>query len=323
MTVPSQQLDKIEVAIVENLEINGRLPVATLAKKLAVDTKVINRRLGRLLDERFIRIMAVPHPGVLGYHKQAYVMLNVKPNKLSTVAEKLTSYSSVHMVMMTAGIFDIVGVILTRNMRELSTLLREEIATIPGIDKMETSVCLDIPKASMSYLSPHGHLFANGPVLDSTNHTWPELDETDLDIIRILERNGRRPVTEISRELGVSRPTVHKKLQLLLEYGCIRVVALSYPMYPNPMGEETMVMIGLNPRLKDIATTVEALADHPKVHSILTTTGRYKIVIAAWFEGSQQLSDFLKIRLGAELHLDNAEVLTIIDTPKFRMSVPT
>ncbi len=323
MAVSHQKLDKIEVAIVENLEIDGRLPVTTLAKKLSVDAKLINRRLERLLDERCIRVVAIPHPGALGYHTQAYVMLNVRPSELSAVAEKLASLRLIHIVLTTAGIYDIVAIVLTRNMQEMSTLLREEIAPIAGIERMETAVCLEIRKASMSYLSPHGHLFVNAPVLSGANHAWPELDELDLDIIRILERNGRRPVTEISKELGVSRPTVHKKLQLLLGNGCIRVVALAYPMYPRPTGEETMVMIGLSPSLGDIDTTVKTLASYPKVHSILTTTGRYKIVIAAWFEGSQQLSDFMRITLGTELHLDSAEVLTIIDTPKFRMSVPT
>ncbi|MCF8068971.1 MAG: Lrp/AsnC family transcriptional regulator [Desulfobacterales bacterium] len=55
------------------------------------------------------------------------------------------------------------------------------------------------------------------------------LDDTDSQIIRLLETNGRMPNTEIAKQTGISEATVRKRLQRLLDNECIRILPVGDP----------------------------------------------------------------------------------------------
>lgn len=48
-----------------------------------------------------------------------------------------------------------------------------------------------------------------------------ELDETDMDILRLLSENARRPFSDIAEEVGLSGPAVSDRVQRLREAGVI------------------------------------------------------------------------------------------------------
>ena len=53
--------------------------------------------------------------------------------------------------------------------------------------------------------------------------TLKKLDQVDLKIITLLREDARRPIVEIAREIGISRPTVLKRLRRILKKGTIRI----------------------------------------------------------------------------------------------------
>ena len=48
------------------------------------------------------------------------------------------------------------------------------------------------------------------------------LDKTDLEILRILIRDGRTPVAQIAEDIGLARPTVAERIDKLEKQGVIR-----------------------------------------------------------------------------------------------------
>lgn len=48
-----------------------------------------------------------------------------------------------------------------------------------------------------------------------------KLNSSDLKIIRCLEKSARKPVKDIAKELGLSRPTVAKRIRTLVENGLV------------------------------------------------------------------------------------------------------
>ncbi len=50
-----------------------------------------------------------------------------------------------------------------------------------------------------------------------------ELDEADLKIIRSLSKDPRKAVTQLARDVGVSRPTLNKRLNNLIDKEIIRI----------------------------------------------------------------------------------------------------
>jgi Lrp/AsnC family leucine-responsive transcriptional regulator len=49
-----------------------------------------------------------------------------------------------------------------------------------------------------------------------------KLDQTDLEIVRLLQQDGRRTHEQISREIHLSRPAVHDRIRRLEAAGVIR-----------------------------------------------------------------------------------------------------
>lgn len=55
-------------------------------------------------------------------------------------------------------------------------------------------------------------------------------EDVDYHIIRLLQKNGRMPNTEIAKRLGVSETTVRNRLQNLIKEEQIQVVAVVNPL---------------------------------------------------------------------------------------------
>ncbi len=57
------------------------------------------------------------------------------------------------------------------------------------------------------------------------NQNW----DLDYKLIRLLQKNGRVPNTELAKELGVSEATVRNRLQRLTKEGSLQIVAVLNP----------------------------------------------------------------------------------------------
>ena len=79
------------------------------------------------------------------------------------------------------------------------------------------------------------------------------IDEMDRRIIRLLQKNGRMPSTEIAREIAVTETTVRHRVNRLIDEGLIQIVAV-----PTPKAAESNVsaIVGLSvqpPHMQTIA----------------------------------------------------------------------
>ena len=84
-----------------------------------------------------------------------------------------------------------------------------------------------------------------------------KLDAIDKQIIESLQREGRRPFTVLSRELGISEAAVRARVRKLTDGGVIDVVAVTNPLM---VGFDVMAMVGIqaDSSLEELADTVSA-----------------------------------------------------------------
>ncbi|WP_019930520.1 Lrp/AsnC family transcriptional regulator [Nocardia sp. BMG111209] len=96
----------------------------------------------------------------------------------------------------------------------------------------------------------------------------------DARILDHLRRDGRIGRNELSARLGVSRPTVSKRLDALLESGHTRVVGI---VHPATVGLEALahVSISVEQPVRQVAARVAALPEVPYVSLI---SGRYPLI---------------------------------------------
>ena len=139
-------MDKLDYKIVSMLKQDGRLSNANVARVLKVSEGTVRRRLKRMTNENIIRIFAVPNPESIGLHSEALIGIQVDPDKMEIIANKVSKLEQATWVAHTTGTYDIFLWAAVESTEELGKFIRGPIGTIPGVRRTETFVNLRVVK---------------------------------------------------------------------------------------------------------------------------------------------------------------------------------
>jgi Lrp/AsnC family transcriptional regulator for asnA, asnC and gidA len=139
-------MDTLDRKIISRLESNGRASNAQIARDVGVSEGTVRRRLKRLIEESIITVVALPDPGKLGYNSEAIIGVQVDPDQVDAVAERLSSLKHTRWVAVTTGTYDVFAWATLTTAEALGIFLREEVGVIPGVRRTETFVNLAVTK---------------------------------------------------------------------------------------------------------------------------------------------------------------------------------
>jgi Lrp/AsnC family transcriptional regulator for asnA, asnC and gidA len=140
------------------------------------------------------------------------------------------------------------------------------------------------------------------------------LDELDRRVIKILQVDGRRTNTDIAKELHVSETTVRKRVAQLLSRGMINIVAVPTP---KGVGLNMSAIIGISVTLPKLREISEELRRQREVRYVGVSTGRYDIIVEAFFLNQQHFLDFLSSKLSRMEGITGLETSVILEIVKF------
>ena len=120
--------------------------------------------------------------------------------------------------------------------------------------------------------------------------TFEKPDAVDLQILRILETNGRATNREIAEKVGVSEGTVRNRIERLIHEDVLRIVGLTDPA---KLGYNTTAVISISAELSRLTEIAERLAAAEGVIYVGYTTGTSDIICLAFFRSNDELTDFL------------------------------
>jgi len=147
-----------------------------------------------------------------------------------------------------------------------------------------------------------------------SSKTPARLDDVDRSIIRVLQRNGRTNNSEIGRELGLAETTIRKRIARLIEDDLLTVVAVPTPLAVSAM---TSAIIGVSVELCKLHEVTEALVACPEVRYVGLSTGRYDLIIEAFFPDQERVLEFLSHKLGSFEGVTGVETSLILKIAKF------
>ncbi|MBN41581.1 MAG: Lrp/AsnC family transcriptional regulator [SAR202 cluster bacterium] len=121
------------------------------------------------------------------------------------------------------------------------------------------------------------------------------MDDLDVNIINLLQLDGRASNAKIAREAGVSEGTIRRRLKKLIEDGYLSVIAI-----PNldRLGFATTAMIGIQtePGMSEkVATTISELE---QAHYVAVTTGSFDVFVWVGTDTAENLGSFLREQVG-------------------------
>jgi Lrp/AsnC family transcriptional regulator for asnA, asnC and gidA len=139
------------------------------------------------------------------------------------------------------------------------------------------------------------------------------VDDLDLSIIQILERDGRRNYTDIARQLGVVEGTVRKRVKSLLADNVIRISAT-----PNPreLGFNVIVIMGLQVQMSALRHVAQILEAKPCVQWLAFVTGRYDLMAVVIEKSTEALSKFIEDEISAIPSIVRTETFVNMDIVK-------
>jgi Lrp/AsnC family transcriptional regulator for asnA, asnC and gidA len=158
-------LDPLDVGIIRSLQADGRVAYSEMAKQFHVAEGTVRKRVTRLLG--------VANPFRVGMDVVAIIGLNVARQKMAQARAHLQRLEPVRYIAITTGTFDyIVEVVLPSN-QDLLRFLVSDLARVPGLDRTETSLVLEIPKQSYDWLPPRTHADRRRPAPDGAGRPAP------------------------------------------------------------------------------------------------------------------------------------------------------
>jgi Lrp/AsnC family transcriptional regulator, regulator for asnA, asnC and gidA len=149
---------------------------------------------------------------------------------------------------------------------------------------------------------------------NSRSGSSSELDATDREILRLLQDDGRMSNTDIARRIGVTETTVRKRLAAILEGGYVNIVAVPTPKLA---GLTVSAILGISVELRALSSVARALVALPEVRYCGISTGRFDLIVEAFFTDHEHVVDFVTNVLGRMDGLTDVETSLILKIEKF------
>jgi Lrp/AsnC family transcriptional regulator for asnA, asnC and gidA len=120
------------------------------------------------------------------------------------------------------------------------------------------------------------------------------VDQTDLSIIQHLQRNGRKPYTEIAQELGVSEATVRSRVSRLVDDQVLQIVGM---VDPHHLGFSASAVINVSVQPGRLETVAGELAACQEVSYLVMISGEFDLLVEVMCRDNDHFVDFLNQKL--------------------------
>ena len=133
-------LDDMDKRILELLQLDARASFADLSRKLDVAEATVRFRVKRLTDNGVItRFAALLDPAKVGFGVSGAILLKIDPAYLEVACKQLVAFDETLYLFQSTGEYDVVSVILARDMVHLNDLVRRT-KMIVGVKDARVSV---------------------------------------------------------------------------------------------------------------------------------------------------------------------------------------
>ena len=131
--------DQIDWQIIKLLNQDGRLSSAEISRHLdGLSPRKIKKRVDQLISEGVISIRSIVNPEKVGYPLLADIFIEVKPGKLTEVANRLSEIPEISYLVCATGDTDIIISLRSKSLEDLYDFVIEVIGKIPDVTDTRT-----------------------------------------------------------------------------------------------------------------------------------------------------------------------------------------
>lgn len=143
-------LDEVSLAIIEQLQQDGRRSFAAISKAVGLSEAAVRQRVAKMVDSGIMQIVAVTDPSHLGYTRVAMIGVTLSGD-IDEAVEAIAAYPEVDYAVVTAGSFDLLVEVVCADDDHLLSLINTRIRTLPAVLRTETFMYLKLRKQTYTW----------------------------------------------------------------------------------------------------------------------------------------------------------------------------
>lgn len=264
-------MDEVDEAIVELLEVDGRLTHREIARAVGLSRSAAAVRVQRLVTSGQVVVRGVVHPAVIGRGVLAHVSLTVR-GPAAPLATAIAARDDVPFLSLTTGRHGLVAEVRAATSREMDRTITE-LRSLDGVVGVDTLTYVELIR---DVVGPVGEVGA-------------DVDDMDLALLRALQDDGRATYVELAAAVGLSPAGARRRVVRLIEARVVRIGAVV-----RHSGQDRQSAMGFGVRLAgDHREVLAALASMPAVIFVARTLGRYDLLVTVRAFSPAHLVDLL------------------------------
>jgi len=146
-------IDNLDLEIMKILQIDGRKSFRDIASILNKPESTIRSRYNQLIENRVLRVVAMPDPKVVGLDTMVIICLKMELIHLQEAAEKISMFKGVRFVACTSGGYDLILQVYMKSNDELINFMTNKLSKIEGIKEYNFSIELKLFKSTYDWLN--------------------------------------------------------------------------------------------------------------------------------------------------------------------------
>lgn len=147
-------LDAIDRELIAILQQDGRTSNREIARTLGISEATVRSRIGRLIEDDLINILAVPTPKAVGLTMSAIIGISVQMKRLDEVVNTIVGYREVRYAGLATGQFDVIVEAFFEDQEHMLEFVTKKLGRLEGVSDAETSVILKVAKFSYEWEIP-------------------------------------------------------------------------------------------------------------------------------------------------------------------------
>ena len=286
------KLDDTDLRCLVALQSQPRATWRELAAQADVAERTLARRLTRLIEGKWVRIIAEMDPWAAGAGPVMHAWIRCRSGAIAQVAEQLSALSQARVVVALAGDADVMAEFNLRDDAELRHMVTEQLPAIPGVESVASRLVLrPFRRAGQWRIDPG----AQSATLPSRARQPLSLSDGEARVLAHLAADGRATVSDLAQSSGVSEPTILRSLQALSDSGSLN---FRVEIEPSLLGFGVEALISVRARPDGVEALAEVLAADPHTRCLFGTSGTSQLFWHVVCRDSMSLWELVTQRLG-------------------------
>ncbi|NUT50742.1 MAG: AsnC family transcriptional regulator [Saccharothrix sp.] len=312
------EFDELDRRVVHALQVDGRAGFTAIAAVLGVSDQTVARRYRRMLGAGVLRVAAQVDPWRTGQVRW-YFRLWCRPGAAPAVAEALAKRPDTSFIQLVSAGTEVNCVVQVRSPDDRDALLLDKLPRTPQVLSVSAHCLLHMyyggaaqPPTLTGTLTAE-QVAALSPPPPRPTAGRVELTGPDLPLLDELARDGRAGYADLAKAVGWSESAVRRRVEHLRAEGAL---FFDVDVAPRAIGFDAQARLWLSVAPAELDAVGRAMAGHPEVAFVASTTGRTNLVAAVVCREVSDLHEYVTGRLAGLAGITGMETAPVIRVVK-------